>query len=285
MRPAIASFEYSPRELTTTERIQVKVRAYSIDGIAVYPYTGESYTGEETENLPLSGGQAQTEPVDAVYAKLGNEAYSPLTYDSQEDAYIGEVPISLSLIKQAYTQSAYYTLPCTIKAVSGTAEVTQQYEIKLILNLDFIYDRTAQDVERVMYLNRVVLAGTATEEERALWMTDLKGALNRSDIERNLINAFVIAGMTRTPITVNEAPTLPQESFYSAFQANIEALRQSGYIISTTPETPSNPLNSWQKWNAIERILHDVYDGISKLNNSFTYAGDGLYAGGDIAIL
>ena len=112
---------------------------------------------------------------------------------------------------------------------------------------DFIYDRTAQDTEVVKYLNRVMLDGTATEEEQALWATDLKGALNDSDLERNVDNITLLEEMLNISTTSLEVPDIPTESFYTSLRTHLATIRASGYITSTTPNVPSSPLNSWLK--------------------------------------
>lgn len=50
-----------------------------------------------------------------------------------------------------------------------------------------------------------------------------------------------------------------------------------------TPQTPSMPVNTYQKMNDIEKILDDVY-GIL-LNNFNYYCGSEIYAGDDTGLL
>ena len=50
--------------------------------------------------------------------------------------------------------------------------------------MEWVYDRTQADVERVKVLNDKYAAGTISEEEKMEWAAGMKGALNVADLNR-----------------------------------------------------------------------------------------------------
>lgn len=162
-----------------------------------------------------------------------------------------------------------------------------------ITDLDFVYDRTQADVDRVKELNRKYLDGTITEDERREWDTGingkfgLKGAFNLSDIQRIEGNVQVIGGLVAAIVDVRgwEYGDIPRVSDYVRIRENVQRIKDALMVLSDTPELPGQPLNTYQKWNDIERILHDVYGIYVRLKNSYYYCGDGMYAGEGIGIL
>lgn len=76
---------------------------------------------------------------------------------------------------------------------------------------------------------------------------------------------------------------VPTEAMYAELLRNVEIIRRAYCIHTTTPETPEAPLNTYSKWNDIERILADVYEIL--LNNFYYYCGSEIYAGDDTGLL
>lgn len=60
----------------------------------------------------------------------------------------------------------------------------------------------------------------------------------------------------------------------------VQTIRESYSIHADTPKTPSQPVNTFGKWNDVEKILADVHEIL--LNNFHYYAGTELYAGDSI---
>lgn len=75
----------------------------------------------------------------------------------------------------------------------------------------------------------------------------------------------------------------PTESVYEELLNNVEEIRNAHIGYSTTPPVPVHPLNTYQKWNQIERILSDVYAIL--LNNFHYYCGSEIYAGDETGLL
>ena len=130
--------------------------------------------------------------------------------------------------------------------------------------MEFVYDRSAQDV---------------------LQMTK-KGVLNAEDINRIENNTETIADKIAVPVTVKSWPVggLPRVSDYKRIRDNVERIRQGYGIRSDTPVTPEQPLNTYQKWNDIERILFDVNDLYDRTENARAYCGE-IFAGEGVGIL
>lgn len=114
-----------------------------------------------------------------------------------------------------------------------------------------------------------------------------KGFINASDMERIETNTELIAGYIAIPVTVKKfwkTGDLPRVSDFKRIRDNVEKIR-SGYVIrADTPETPVQPLNTWQKWNDLEQILYDVFwIYFNNLNNK-DYCGE-ISAGEEIGVI
>ena len=148
----------------------------------------------------------------------------------------------------------------------------------------FVYDRTQEDVNEVVRLEKVGWAGM-TEDERAAWKKGMKGALNLSDIKRIENDCYILAQLLNVSIVTHREnlPRFPTGSYFKALLDNVATLRAVGYRYQTTPEVPEQPINTYQKVNDIEKILSDIYDVYN--SNFVHYAGEGLYAGQEIGLL
>jgi hypothetical protein len=153
---------------------------------------------------------------------------------------------------------------------------------------NLITDRTSQDVDQAR-----TLAGKAwqdmTAEERAEWLSPMKGAYNSTDLNRvgaalNYVrdrlsasgylraNAFTAREDWRS----DEIPTTPEMSEYLSY---VSVVREALAQFRTTPTAPMNPnLLDHAAANAIEQILVDVDALITLMVKAFFYSGD-LYAG------
>ncbi len=127
-----------------------------------------------------------------------------------------------------------------------------------------IYDRTEADV-----LNRTP-----------------KAYCNVADLQRLEDNCSYLAGLLG--VTVNTRAwaitDFPTVSELARIRGNIAVLRAAYYTPGTTPPTPDNPLNHWERWNAAERILYDLEE-LYRLNLAILMrAGEG-YAGDTIGVI
>lgn len=184
-----------------------------------------------------------------------------------------------------------YTLDLELLDEAGNTS-TYHETFEFILPF-FVYDRTQEDVDRVKYLNKRYLERKITEEEIQEWNTGidgklgLKGALNLSDIKRNENNCKIIGALVSAAVTTKEWKygSIPRISDYTRIRDNVQKIRDAWITLSDTPNVPKQPLNTYQKWNDIEQILHDVYYTYVRIKNSYYYCGNEMYAGegiGDI---
>ncbi len=162
-----------------------------------------------------------------------------------------------------------------------------------ITDLSFVYDRTQADVDRVKELNTKYLDGTITEDERREWNIGingshgLKGAFNLADIKRIEGNAQIIGALVAVTVNIKEwgYGDIPRVSDYARIRENVRKIQDALMVLSDTPEIPDQPFNTYQKWNDIERILHDVYCIYVRYKNSYYYCSTEMYAGEGIGDL
>ena len=153
-------------------------------------------------------------------------------------------------------------------------------------DFNLITDRTEADVKRYAELKIKYLHGM-TEAEKAEWETFLKGAYNYTDMNRvesaveYVANRLTEAGYVVFPVvkkdwTRTSKPTLDDMKRY---MKNVSDIRSALATYKTTPEAPTTERRlSFQMANAIEQILTDVDDLISKMMSAYFYSGD-LYCG------
>lgn len=130
----------------------------------------------------------------------------------------------------------------------------------------FIYDRTQRDID-----NRAK-----------------KAFINASDLNRIDRNTELIAKYIAVPVLVKtdwEIGGFPRYSDYQRIKENTQKIRDGYAVYADTPQVPERPYTTYQKWNAIEKILHDVFIlYIGKYNNK-EYCGEGYSCGESIGVL
>lgn len=129
----------------------------------------------------------------------------------------------------------------------------------------FIYDRTIQDVEQ----------------------RTAKGYINASDLNRVERNTGIIAEYIGIEVSVKddwEIGDLPRKSDFCRIRENVQSIRDNYMVYASTPEVPGQPLNDYKKWNAIERILHDVYIIYFGNISNVDYCGE-IAAGEEIGVI
>lgn len=157
----------------------------------------------------------------------------------------------------------------------GTYEQTIEYILPV-----FVHDRTQEDVDRALELQRNGWRNLSDEERRE-WLSGMKGCLNRTDLKRIENDIYVIAQLLSLPLQCNKdnLPDIPDSLYFQTLLDNVQALRDTGYLHSDTPQVPQQPLNTWQKWNDVEHILHDIYDIYNDNNSRFCYCGTEIFTG------
>lgn len=160
--------------------------------------------------------------------------------------------------------------------------------------MEWIFDRTQEDVDRAIYLNQKYMSGTITDEEKAEWQSDSKGTLNASDLNRiegniaelaNDIAKEVLSFDLKSIVAKQWSGTdLPRVSDFLRIRNNVQAIRDAWYTTGSTPDTPEPPLNYFEKINDIERILHDLYETYLATISHYDYCGE-FYAGEEVAYI
>ena len=148
----------------------------------------------------------------------------------------------------------------------------------------FIFDRTQADVDRVKVLKGIGWKNMTVEQQEE-WLHGMRGAFNLSDIKRNGNNCYILAQLLNLSLVTyrDNLPEHPNMTYFENLLRNVSMIRNTGYLYSGTPQVPELPINTYQKLNDIEQILHDVYE---VYNANFTYyAGEGMYAGDDTNLL
>lgn len=154
--------------------------------------------------------------------------------------------------------------------------------------IECILDRTQEDVDAVKALTAKLLSGEYTKDEYQAFLKSMKGALNYSDLERIEFNLGVLKDLFAPYITINyysmDRDYIPRISYFINLLKNVKIVRDTMYILSTTPAVPELPLNWYQNWNDIEQIIYDVYWMYRRFERSFYYCGTEVYAGGNVLI-
>lgn len=152
----------------------------------------------------------------------------------------------------------------------------------MLVWMQTVTDRSQSDVDRVLELLQKGW-DNFNVDEKTEWIASMKGALNRSDMQRIQNNTKLLSDVLELNLTVVDVPEHPNETFLISVINNTEVIRSAYMIHGDTPQTPSMPVNTYQKMNDIEKILDDVY-GIL-LNNFNYYCGSEIYAGDDTGLL
>ena len=153
--------------------------------------------------------------------------------------------------------------------------------------IECILDRTQEDVDAVKALTAKLLSGDYTSEEYAEFKKSMKGALNYSDLERIEYNLNLLKEMFAPYVTINyysmDRDYIPRTTYFTNLLKNVKILRDTMYILATTPQVPALPVNKFKDWNDIEQIIYDVYWTLRRFERSFYYCGE-IYANGNVLI-
>lgn len=129
-----------------------------------------------------------------------------------------------------------------------------------------ITDRTDEDVEKVKEYDLIGYKNL-TNDQRLEWVNELKGSLNRSDLNRIENNIGYLAEQTLISL-----PIMSRWAYEDIFDlsnanrilTNIQKL-VSRFSFRVQPQIPGAPLNSYQKINQIESLLLRMYEALSRI--------------------
>lgn len=154
------------------------------------------------------------------------------------------------------------------------------YELPIMYTL--ITDRTQADVDLVRQLAAEGKPGM-TPNELSLWLSDLKGSYNRSDLNRvgkaiNYLSARLkLEGYTGTPTVKTDWSDsdiwITQAQLESYRQALLE-LRTALNISAQLPAVPNSYARlTYQKANDIELLLTLIFEALNNIDASAVYSG------------
>lgn len=131
-----------------------------------------------------------------------------------------------------------------------------------------IFDRTYEDVQTV----KILLSkgyDNFTAEEKELWDTDLKGALNASDLNRIETNIAILLsefGLKSNYKTWTQSD-IPKLEDFERIRLNLLKLCKV-IIPSFLVGVPPLPYNNYQKINEVEELIWNMFQ-ISKNKNNY----------------
>lgn len=149
---------------------------------------------------------------------------------------------------------------------------------------DLIYDRTQNDVNRAIELNDKYNDETITAEEIIEWNNGLKGAYDYTDLNRveqwctylsqqlNLYN-YSVTITTKTDWIMYDFPT---SSELKRIRENVAMLKNAFVSYTSVPDNMQKM--TYQKANAIEKVLSEINTSINSMIASFNYSND-IFAG------
>lgn len=152
--------------------------------------------------------------------------------------------------------------------------------------MNLITDRTVQDVDRVKILSEKAWQDM-TAEERAEWLSPMRGAYNYTDLnrvgeavvyvaERLKEYGYFNGEITTRRWSVGETPT---ETDLAKYFGNVATLRNAITVWDSTPEAPGDVRSfGVNQANALEQILVDVDQILTMISYAWFYSGV-LYCG------
>lgn len=114
------------------------------------------------------------------------------------------------------------------------------------------------------------------------------GVLNASDLNRIDGNMQELAnnlGVTIAPAKNWTNSSIPVVSDYERIIDSTKAVRSALKVPEPMPEVPAMPLNSFEKYNAIEKIQLMLHTQYRILQDAKIFAGEGYYSGNKIGVI
>lgn len=152
--------------------------------------------------------------------------------------------------------------------------------------LNLITDRTAVDVSRWKMLHDKGWEAMSAEE-RAEWVSGMKGAYNYTDMNRvesavkELVARFAEKGTTLSIVTKTDwtRTSWPSVGDMNRYFSNVAAVRAAVGVNLGTPAVPTTAVSfNYNKANDLEKILMAVDNWLDRVDASQMYSGD-LYLG------
>lgn len=197
--------------------------------------------------------------IETVRVKLNNE-WTTLIYNEETGQYEAELTapshLSLSL------NGGYY--PIEVEVVND------------IENVATANDRDSLFGENLrLFVDRLLTIYDRTEKDVADRLK--KAFINFDDLNRIDLNAKEIATLLDVAVSVKtdwQMDGKPRYIDYERIKRNTAKIREAYATYKDTPQVPDRPYTTWQKWNDIERIIHDVFAVYMANTKNVTYCGE-----------
>jgi len=174
----------------------------------------------------------------------------------------------------------------SLTAIDSRGNVTT-LNTTLYYGLNLITDRTQSDVSRYLYLQSKDFSDM-TAEERAEWLSDLKGAYNCTDLNRvDSAVDYVAERLREVGCYTDGVKTyklwnrerIPKKKDLEQYLENIRIIRSSISVLPTTPPVPEDmQMFTYKEANDIEKILLEVDWLITNIAQSWFFSAE-LYSG------
>ena len=205
---------------------------------------------------------AITSVTGTIYGQTTN-----FTRDATTGKWVGVITIP---------EHAGYTHTIDLVATNsdGLTTTNENEDIYIFILLSFITDRAQSDIDRAKELIQKFYAGTITEAELLEWQSDLKGTLNKSDIQRIHDNFNLAITNYFSEVDIYDDDDLsdilalltdefPLKEHFQDLLDHLNALlswaQDNDLLEYDVPATPNFPLNNIQAWNTIETIIEKIY--------------------------
>lgn len=136
------------------------------------------------------------------------------------------------------------------------------------VGIELVYDRTEEDVARLLALYRKGWANLSAEEKQEWTSASNKGAYNTADINR-VIDAVDFLAYLLCERGYWYVPNFGERTYWGRanifyredlqkYLAAVEGLRKAFVVAEDTPEIPTK-ISTVDEANAVEKIIADVY--------------------------
>lgn len=149
-----------------------------------------------------------------------------------------------------------------------------------------IFDRTQNDIlEAKLLIEKIKTDGfnSLSSEEKEKWNSGLKACLNDTDINRIEECCCYFADLLDIDMEIKtdwQKMDVPTDVEIKRILKNVETIRNLySFVSEDTPTTPTQPLNTIEKINDVEKILYKKYIYINGNLDNTNYCNDNFYSG------
>lgn len=126
---------------------------------------------------------------------------------------------------------------------------------------DPIYDRTEEDINNLRILLQLGYKNF-NEEQKTLWASDIKGALNASDLNRIEKNIYILCQVLSIEIErkIWLESDIPQISDFKRLSNGLMSIVSKLEGANLTINVPDLPWNTYVKINDVEKLTLEIFN-------------------------